>query len=73
MTTQSSTDALDRLREGIAALTTSDQSVRWLTAQRRFHKYSFNNTLLIAMQSPDATQVAGFRTWLRSTPACAQG
>lgn len=65
MTTQSTTDALDRLREGIAALTTSDQWLRWLTAQRRFHKYSFNNTLLIAMQRPDATQVAGFRTWLR--------
>jgi antirestriction protein ArdC len=66
MTTQSaSTDALDRLREGIAALTTSEQWLCWLTAHRRFHKYSFGNTLLISLQRPDATHVAGFHTWLQ--------
>src|ERR1700724_3514498 len=60
-----SADVLDQLREGVATLTSSEQWTRWLDVQTRFHRYSWGNTLLIALQSPDATQVAGFHTWLR--------
>jgi antirestriction protein ArdC len=59
-----SADVLDQLREGIATLTSSEQWTRWLQAQRHFHKYSFGNTLLILLQRPDATRVAGFHSWL---------
>jgi N-terminal domain of anti-restriction factor ArdC len=38
---------------------------RWLAARRHFHSYSLANQLLIAMQKPDATKVAGFRAWLK--------
>jgi antirestriction protein ArdC len=38
---------------------------RWLSVRRHFHKYSLGNQLLIAMQKPDATRVAGFRAWLK--------
>ena len=60
-----SADVLDQLREGIATLTSSEQWTRWLQAQRHFHNYSFGNTLLILLQRPDATHVAGFHSWLR--------
>ena len=56
-------DVLDRLTAGIAQLTTTDAWIRWLRVQSRFHRYSFNNVLLIAAQRPNATQVAGFRAW----------
>ena len=64
-TQRTSVEVLDQLREGIAALTSSEIWTRWLQAQQRFHKYSFGNTLLITLQCPDATRVAGFRTWLQ--------
>lgn len=54
---------LAQLTEGVAALTSSDAWRRWLDVQSRFHHYSFGNCLLIAMQRPDATRVAGFHTW----------
>ena len=38
---------------------------QWLTARRHFHAYSLANQLLIALQKPDATRVAGFRAWLK--------
>jgi antirestriction protein ArdC len=63
--TPSKTDELlQRLAEGVANLTTSDEWLRYLDVQRRFHHYSFGNCLLIALQRPDATHVAGFRRWL---------
>ena len=37
---------------------------RWLRARRHFHSYSLGNQLLIALQAPEATRVAGFRAWL---------
>ena len=58
-------DVLDQLREGIATLTSSERWTRWLEAQSRFHHYSFGNTLLILLQRPDATRVAGYRAWLQ--------
>lgn len=63
MTGTTKTDALDRLTEGIEQLTSSERWQDWLTMQSRFHHYSFNNTLLILFQRPDATRVAGFNAW----------
>jgi antirestriction protein ArdC len=56
-------DVLARLQSGIADLTSSEAWIAWLRAARKFHRYSFSNQLLIAVQCPDATQVAGYRTW----------
>lgn len=56
---------LDTLAEGVEALTTSDRWRDHLDLQGRFHRYSFNNTLLIGAQCPDATRVAGFGAWKR--------
>ena len=58
-------DLVDKLTNGIANLTNSASWQDYLRAQSRFHDYSFNNTMLIAQQCPEATKVAGFRTWLR--------
>jgi hypothetical protein len=56
-------NVMDRLAEGIANLTSSEEWRRYLEFQGRFHGYSFNNVLLIAAQCHEATQVAGFRAW----------
>ena len=53
----------DRLEAGIQALFEREQYKAYLTAMSKFHNYSFNNTLLIAMQKPDASLVAGFGKW----------
>src|SRR5205807_4444315 len=64
MATQRPTaEVLDQLRAGIATLTSSDKWAQWLDAQGRFHNYSFGNSLLILLQRPDATRVAGYHTW----------
>jgi hypothetical protein len=52
------TDAVEQLRS-------SDGWRGYLRARRHFHAYSVGNQLLIALQRPDATRVAGFRTWLK--------
>lgn len=53
----------DQLEAGIENLFNSNQYKQWLTTMSCFHDYSLNNTLLIAMQKPDATLVAGYTTW----------
>jgi DNA primase len=53
----------ERLAEQVAALRSGEDWRRWLDVARRFHNYSFNNTLLIAAQRPDATAVAGYEAW----------
>ena len=63
MTETTKADILERLTEGITNLTSSDRWQDWLDMQSRFHHYSFNNTLLIMAQRPDATRVAGFNAW----------
>ena len=55
--------ALDTLRGGVADLIKSDGWITYLTAQAKFTRYSANNTLLIWVQRPDATHVAGYRAW----------
>jgi hypothetical protein len=57
-------EVLEKLQRGVADLAKTDHWQAWLSAQARFHKYSFNNVLLIESQRPDASYVAGFRTWL---------
>lgn len=57
--------ALETLEAGVAAIQTSEDFQRFLKAQACFHRYSFGNTLLIISQRPDATRVAGFKTWLK--------
>ena len=57
------TNILERLAEGITQLTSSERWQEWLAMQSRFHSYSFNNTLLILGQKPEATRVAGFNAW----------
>ena len=59
------TELLATLAGGVAELTNSTAWRAWLDVQRRFHRYSWGNTLLIAAQRPDATRVAGFHAWLR--------
>src|SRR5579884_3276235 len=56
-------DVLQQLREGITKLTSSDAWFRYLDVQRRFHQYSWGNCLLIAIQRPEATRVAGYHAW----------
>ena len=56
-------DLLDQLEIHIRNLKQSDAWVAYLRAQSRFHHYSPRNVMLIAMQRPDATNVAGFTTW----------
>lgn len=57
------TELLATLAEGVSRLTESDRWRAWLDVQRRFHRYSWGNCLLIAIQRPDATRVAGFHAW----------
>lgn len=54
----------NQLTEAVAELATSEGWQRMLVVAARFHDYSPSNILLIGAQRPDATQVAGFRTWL---------
>lgn len=53
----------DRLEQGITELFESERYREYLRVMSKFHNYSFNNTLLIAMQKPDASLVAGFSSW----------
>ena len=53
----------DRLEQGITELFDSEHFKDYLQVMSKFHNYSFNNTLLIAMQKPDASLIAGFNAW----------
>ena len=56
-------DITDSIERGIQDLFQSDKYTEYLRTMSRFHKYSVNNTMLIYMQKPDATLVAGFNKW----------
>ena len=56
-------DITDSIERGIQDLFQSDKYAEYLRTMSRFHKYSVNNTMLIYMQKPDATLVAGFNKW----------
>lgn len=53
----------DSIEQGIQDLFQSDRYAQYLRTLSRFHRYSVNNTMLIYMQKPDATLVAGFNKW----------
>ena len=53
----------DRLEQGITELFDSERYKEYLKVMSKFHNYSFRNTVLIAMQKPDASLVAGFSAW----------
>ena len=56
-------DITDSIETGIKELFESDRYRQYLATMSRFHRYSVNNTMLIYMQRPDATHVAGFNKW----------
>ena len=56
----------DKLEQGLQDLFNSDSYCNYLRTMSKFHNYSFNNTLLIAMQKPDATLVAGYKAWQKN-------
>ena len=56
----------EKLEQGIKELFESERYKNYLNTMSKFHNYSFNNTVLIAMQNPDATLVAGFKAWKRN-------
>lgn len=56
----------EKLEQGLQELFESEKYKSYLNTMSKFHNYSFNNTLLIAMQKPDATLVAGYKAWQRN-------
>ncbi|MFQ9029905.1 MAG: YodL domain-containing protein [Oscillospiraceae bacterium] len=56
-------EIVDSIENGIKELFESDKYRQYLATMSRFHRYSVNNTMLIYMQRPDATHVAGFNKW----------
>lgn len=52
-----------QLRDGVAELASSNDWQRWLAVAAKFHRYSFRNVMLILIQRPEATLVAGYRRW----------
>ena len=56
-------DITDSIEQGIQDLFQSDKYAEYLRTMSRFHKYSVNNTMLIYVQKPDVTLVAGFNKW----------
>jgi hypothetical protein len=70
VTTDKANNLKDTLTASIVALANETDSVKqdaafktWLASMSRFHRYSWSNQLLIAVQRPQATRVAGFHTW----------
>ena len=53
----------ERLEQGVQELFTSKKYIEYLKTMSQFHNYSFNNTLLIAMQKPESTLVAGYLSY----------
>ena len=61
----------ERLEQGVKEIFTSERYTEYLNTMSKFHNYSFNNTLLITMQKPEATLVAGYqacKTWRERNP-----
>ena len=56
----------DKLEEGLKELFESEKYKAYLSTMSKFHNYSVNNTLLIAMQKPEATLVAGYKAWQKN-------
>ena len=56
-------DLLHKLQEGVKAVFTSDRWREYLALSAKFHRYSYSNAMLILLQRPSATRVAGFTAW----------
>ena len=56
----------DKLERGLTELFNSDGYKNYLFTMSKFHNYSFNNTLLIAMQKLEASLVAGYKAWQKN-------
>ncbi len=56
-------DHVDALAKAVDDVRASESFKRFLDVQAKFHRYSWHNTMMIFMQKPDASQVAGFNTW----------
>src|SRR5215216_4200118 len=56
-------ESLNRLEQAVDAMHNSEAFRTYLSAQARFHHYSWGNVLLILAQKPDAIKVAGYQTW----------
>ena len=53
----------EKLEKGIKEVFASEKYKAYLSTMAKFHSYSFNNSILIYMQKPDASLVAGYKTW----------
>ena len=56
----------EQLEQGVKDVFTSENYINYLQTMSKFHTYSLNNQLLIWMQKPEATHVAGYKTWQKS-------
>ena len=56
----------EKLEQGLKELFESEKYKTYLNTMSKFHNYSFNNTMLITMQNPDATLVAGYNAWQKN-------
>ncbi|HUZ08707.1 MAG TPA: ArdC family protein [Acidimicrobiales bacterium] len=66
-------DAIKLLTDGVEHLGTTGAWERYLRAARTFHTYSFNNVLLLTLQNPRATRVAGFHAWRKLGRSVSRG
>lgn len=64
--TEKMKQTLDKLEAGVMEFFTSDKYISYLQVMSKFHTYSANNQVLIAMQMPEATIVAGYNSWMRN-------
>lgn len=55
--------ALKQIEEGLANIDTNEEWLKLMSFQARFHSYSFNNIMMIYLQNPEATYVAGYHQW----------
>lgn len=59
-------DIMARLEQGIQDVYTSDNYLQYLKVMSKFHRYSVRNSILIRMQKPEATMVAGYQSWKKN-------
>lgn len=59
-------EIMEKLEQGVKDVFSSEKYVKCLSTMAKFHEYSFKNVLLIAMQRPDATLIAGYQAWKKN-------
>jgi antirestriction protein ArdC len=63
---QTIAEITEKLEQGVHELFESEKYKAYLSSMSKFHNYSLNNTILISMQKPDATLVAGYQAWKKN-------